>query len=159
MNETSDDSQKKIVIKIKQRYYKLKLYLKNYYNDNTPYYNAINIQFIEDSKFTSYYEWVNSNISKYDDLTKTIEDKLVTYPNNTDLQKLKEDALISLANIKQAQILFSNEYERRLLEPPPIIIPPPTNGGKKNKSKKGKNKKYTFRKGITKLKSKKSKII
>jgi hypothetical protein len=163
MNETTDDSQKRLVNNLTNKYNILKLNLKIYYNENNPHYDKDSIKLVEDSKFSSQYLFINSIEEKYTNLIKIIEDGLVTFPDNTYLQKLKDDALILYANFKQAKILFSNEYERRLLEPLPIIQPPSTNGGKNKKNKKSKkskkgkskSKKYTFRKNITKMKSKK----
>ncbi len=149
MNETTDDLQKRIVLKFKNKYNTLKSYLTIYYNNNTPHYDKDSIKLIEDSKFTVQYDWINNN-NNYEDLIKNIEDNLGIYPNNTDLQKLKDDAIILYANFKQAQILFSNEYARRQLEGPPIIPHPSYGGkskkGKKNKFRKSKSKKNKFRK-------------
>ena len=157
MNETTDDLQKKIVINFKKQYNTLKSYLTIYYNNNTPHYDKDSIKLIEDSKFTVQYDWINNN-NYYKDLKENIEDNLGIYPNNTDLQKLKDDAIILYANFKQAQILFSNEYDRRQqLEGQPIQHP--SYGGKskkskKNKFRKSKSKKNKFRKN----KSKKNKF-
>ena len=160
MNETTDDSLKKIVNNLTNKYNTLKLNLKIYYdvenNRFIPHYDKESIKLIEENKFLSQYGWINNNNDKYETLIELIEEKLIIYPNNPDLQKLKEDALnMLLANFKQAQILFNNEYERRLLEQ----LPPPTNGGKnkKNKNKKGKSKKGKKGKKSKKGKSKKGK--
>ena len=83
MNETTDDSLKKIVNNLTNKYNTLKLNLKIYYdvenNRFIPHYDKESIKLIEENKFLSQYGWINNNNYKYETLIELIEEKLIIY--------------------------------------------------------------------------------